>query len=324
MRNKETLAKSLFEKGIIKINPDEPFTWASGIKSPIYTNFRQTMSYPDIRVLIQWMLSNKIAEKIASGLTFDAVIGTSTAGIWIGKLIAEIFHIPFVILKDGNAFEEPKIYGLINEAIHIIAHGKIDMIISGCPLGISNTISLAQSRMIPMGYVRQKPKNHGEKAKIEGNPTGQNAFVIDLYEDEPQENQIKELLAESKITVSGGWSEHVIPKLYDLKDKNVLIVEDLISTGGSLFKEAEVAIKLGAKVVCAASIFTYNFPESSQKIKELNIHNTVHALDIHDLMEVGISENFIKKENELLLKSFFSNPYNWYEINHPGGQINGC
>lgn len=319
MRKVETLVKFVFENWIFKNNPDEPFTWDSGIMSPVDANFSQIMNYPYIRALILEMLSIKITEKIEGGLAFDAVIGTSTAGIWIGKLIAEKFYKPFVILKDGKAFEEPQYAGIKIPYPH-----DCDLIISGTPFGISQAISLANQKGVPMGYIRREPKNHGEKVKIEGNPTGQNAFVIDFFRNASQEGQIKTILHENNIAIAGMWTECISPKAYDLNGKNILIIDDLISTGGSLLKEAEVAIGLGARVLCAASIFTYCFEESTRNASKLGIDHMVSALNIHDIMKVGINNNFIKKEDELLLKNFFVNPYNWYEIYHPDKQLNGC
>jgi orotate phosphoribosyltransferase len=172
------VAKQLLQIKAIKLSPQKPFTWASGILSPIYCDNRITLSHPDVRRLIKAGLEEKSKE---FG-NFDAVAGVATAGIAHGLMLAEALDLPFA-------------------------------------------------------YVRSKAKGHGRQNLIEG-----------------------ELAQGSK----------------------VLVVEDLISTGGSSLAAVEALREYGVDVVGVLALFTYNFEKAKNAFKEANC--PLHTLTNYDVM----------------------------------------
>lgn len=164
------IARALLSIDAVIVRPDEPFTWASGIKSPVYCDNRLTLTAPEVRTQIETALVETAKEKFPEA---EALFGTSTAGI---------------------------------------AHAAI----AGHLLGL------------PMGYVRGSAKDHGRKNQIEG-----------------------------KLT----------------KGEKVVVVEDLISTGGSVCEVVDVLREAGAEVLGVVSIFTYGMKKGLDRLKEENITN---------------------------------------------------
>ena len=198
------IAKDLLSIGAIFLKPDEPFTWASGIKSPIYCDNRLTLTTPIVRNDVEEGLAELIQENFAGA---EVLMGTSTAGI---------------------------------------AHAAITADILG----------------LPMGYVRGSSKDHGRKNQIEG---------------------------------------RLIP------GQRVVVVEDLISTGGSVIDVVNVLREAGAVVLGIVSIFTYNMQKSKDALTEANIKNV--SLSNFDVMvDVAAKEGYIKEEDKDRLIKFRNNP----------------
>ena len=165
------VAEKLLKIKAIKVQPANPFTWASGWKSPIYCDNRKTLSYPQIRTFIKLELARLVKEKYADA---EVIAGVATGAIAQGAMIADELGLPFV-------------------------------------------------------YIRSSPKDHGLENLIEG----------------------------------------------DLKQgQKVVIIEDLISTGGSSLKAVEAVRKSGCEVVGMLAIFTYDFPVAAEKFKEANVELT--------------------------------------------------
>lgn len=205
MKNLEKeIAKSLLSIEAIFLRPEEPFTWASGIKSPIYCDNRLTLSEPEVRTKIE----NGLAETIKANYPeVEVIMGTSTAGIAHAAITADILK-------------------------------------------------------LPMGYVRGSSKDHGRKNQIEG-------------------------------------------KLQ--KGQKVVVIEDLISTGGSVIDVVNVLREAGAEVLGIASIFTYNMEKSKNRLEEAKVQNI--SLSNFDVMvEVAAEEGYIKKEDIERLIAFRNNP----------------
>ncbi|OHX65809.1 orotate phosphoribosyltransferase [Flammeovirga pacifica] len=201
------VASLLLEINAIKIRPNDPFTWASGWKSPIYCDNRLSLSHPHARTYIKHALSSKIQEQFAD---VDAIVGVATAGIPQGALIADALGIPFA-------------------------------------------------------YVRSKPKGHGMTNMIEG-----------------------ELKAGAK----------------------VVVIEDLISTGGSSLKAADALKEAGIEVLGMAAIFTYGFDLSVNNFKEAGI--PLVTLSNYDAMlELALEQDYIQSSDVESLKSWRVNPSEW-------------
>ena len=205
MENMEKkIASCLLEIKAVFLRPQEPFTWASGIKSPIYCDNRLTLSYPHIRNQVEQGLAENIRKHYPD---CEVVAGTSTAGIAHAALVADI-------------------------------------------LGL------------PMGYVRSSAKDHGRNNQIEG-----------------------------KVE----------------KGQKVVVVEDLISTGGSVIEVVNVLREVGAEVLGIASIFTYGLQKGIDRMQEAQVKNV--SLSNYDaLVEVAVEQDYIKAEDVKKLQAFQKNP----------------
>lgn len=198
------VAKELLRIRAVFLRPDEPFTWASGIKSPIYCDNRLILTDPKARKIVEEAIAYTVKEKFPET---EVLMGTSTAGI---------------------------------------AHAAI----AGWLLNL------------PMGYVRGGNKDHGRGNRIEG-------------------------------------------KLQ--KGDKVVVIEDLISTGGSCIEVVEALREAGAEVLGVVSIFTYGMKKGIERLEEANVVN--HSLTNFDtLCEVALKEGYISASDEKKLKKFMSNP----------------
>lgn len=198
------IAKDLLSIEAIFLRPEEPFTWASGIKSPIYCDNRLTLTAPEVRNRVENGIAQVIKENFGD---VDVLMGTSTAGI---------------------------------------AHAAISAHILG----------------IPMGYVRGSSKDHGRNNQIEG-------------------------------------------KLE--KGQKVVVIEDLISTGGSVIEVVNVLREAGAEVLGIVSIFTYGMKKGLVRLEEANVKN-ISLSNFDVLVEVAAEEGYIKKEDKERLIAFRNNP----------------
>lgn len=204
-------AELLLQINAIKLNSKNPFTWASGWKSPIYCDNRVILSFPAVRNYVRDEFVKQIEAKFGKP---DVIAGVATGAIGIGILVAEAMGLPFV-------------------------------------------------------YVRPEPKKHGRLNQVEG---------------------------------------------FLQKGQNVVVVEDLISTGGSSLLAVEALRNEGAVVKGMAAIFTYGFPISEEKIKEANLD--VYTLsNYNNLLQKAIDKKYIS-ENELeTLQTWNANPAEWGVVN---------
>ncbi|MBQ9911538.1 MAG: orotate phosphoribosyltransferase [Firmicutes bacterium] len=201
---KELIAKDLLSIEAVFLSPDKPFTWASGIKSPIYCDNRLTLTTPKVRDDVENGLVSLIKEHYPD---VQVLMGTSTAGI---------------------------------------AHAAISAHIMG----------------LPMGYVRGGAKDHGRHNQIEG-------------------------------------------KLE--KGQKVVVVEDLISTGGSVIEVVNVLREAGAEVLGIVSIFTYGMKKGLDRLAEAEVTN-YSLTDFDTITEVAVKEGYIKAEDRQRLIAFRDDP----------------
>ena len=200
----EIIARDLLKIQAVFFRPDEPFTWASGIKSPVYCDNRLTLTAPAVRSDVETGLAELVKEHYPE---VEVLMGTSTAGI---------------------------------------AHAAI----VGHLLGL------------PMGYVRSGAKDHGRKNQIEG---------------------------------------RLLP------GQKVVVVEDLISTGGSVLDVVKVLREAGAEELGVVSIFTYGMRRGLERLAEAGVEN--HSLCSFDVIaRVAAEENYIRPEDVARLLAFRDNP----------------
>lgn len=201
---KEQIAKDLLSIGAVFLRPEQPFIWASGIKSPVYCDNRLTLSAPEVREHVEHGLAETVRREYPGA---EVLMGTSTAGI---------------------------------------AHAAIAAYLLG----------------MPMGYVRSGAKDHGRGNQIEGK--------LD-------------------------------------KGQKVVIIEDLISTGGSVLEVVEVLRAAGAEVLGIASIFTYGMKKGLERLAAADVKN-VSLSDFDTVASVAAREGYIREQDVEKLLRFRDNP----------------
>ncbi len=198
------IAKDLLKIKAVFFRPDEPFTWASGIKSPVYCDNRLTLTAPEVRLDVEQGLAQLIKENYPEA---EVLMGTSTAGIAHAAITAHLLN-------------------------------------------------------MPMGYVRSGAKDHGRQNQIEGRL-------------EP--------------------------------GQKVVVVEDLISTGGSVLEVVDVLRKAGANVLGVVSIFTYGMKKGLERLAEAKVKN-VSLTNFDVVAAAAAEEGYIKPEDVQRLITFRDNP----------------
>lgn len=204
---KNQLAAKLLEIKAVKLQPNAPFTWASGWKSPIYTDNRKTLSFASVRSFVKLELCHAIQENFPEA---EAVAGVATGAIAQGALVADQLGLPYC-------------------------------------------------------YVRPKPKDHGMGNQIEG-----------------------ELPAGAK----------------------VIVVEDLISTGGSSLKAVDALRKAGFEVVGMVASFTYGFPVAEEAFQEAGV-KLITLSDYEHVVAEAAKTGYIKDEDMATLKEWRKSPSTW-------------
>ena len=200
-------AHKLLDVKAIKLQPEQPFTWASGWKSPFYCDNRKTLAFPALRSFVKLELSRLVAEKYPEA---EAVAGVATGAIAQGALVADALGLPFA-------------------------------------------------------YVRSKPKDHGLTNLIEG----------------------------------------------DLKaGMKVVVIEDLISTGGSSLKAVEALRAHGCEVVGMVAAYTYGFPTAEKAFAEAGVELTT-LTNYEAVVETALATGYIEEKHVALLHDWRSNPSEW-------------
>ncbi|MBQ6264531.1 MAG: orotate phosphoribosyltransferase [Clostridia bacterium] len=204
MQTKELIAKDLLSIKAVFFRPEEPFTWASGIKSPVYCDNRLTLTAPEVRTDVENALAKTIKENYPEA---EVLMGTSTAGIAHAAITAHLLN-------------------------------------------------------MPMGYVRSGAKDHGRQNQIEGRLE---------------------------------------------KGQRVVVVEDLISTGGSVIEVVNVLREAGAQVLGIVSIFTYGMQKGIDRLAAADVKN-ISLTDFDTVAQVAADTGYIKPEDVAKLIKFRNNP----------------
>lgn len=208
--NKDTAEKTaelLLQINAIKLNPENPFTWASGWKSPIYCDNRLILSFPIIRNYVRDEFAKNIEKQFGKP---DVIAGVATGAIGIGILVAESLGLPFV-------------------------------------------------------YVRPEPKKHGRQNQVEG---------------------------------------------FLQKGQNVVVVEDLISTGNSSLMAVEALRNEGANIKGMAAIFTYGFSVAEQNFKNANI-DLFTLSNYENLLNLALQKQYISEDQQTALQDWSVSPSTW-------------
>lgn len=203
----QQVAQNLLAIKAVFLSPNEPFTWASGIKSPIYCDNRLTMSFPKVRRLIAKGLAEKIKKQFPE---VEVIAGTATAGIPHAAWVAEILDLPMV-------------------------------------------------------YIRSKAKDHGKGNQIEGQIT---------------------------------------------PGQKMVVIEDLISTGGSVLEACQAAKREGADVLGVAAIFTYELPKGATNFNTAQLP-LITLTNYTTLIQTALEEGYISEDDLALLTAWKHDPENW-------------
>lgn len=217
--SKQQIINELIKEKIITISPDKPFTYASGMQSPIYTDFRLTVSYPDLRDLIASNLAKLIKEKYPK---VSVIGGVATAGIPHAAWVAEKLHLPMI-------------------------------------------------------YVRPQPKDHGKGRQIEGRFS---------------------------------------------KDDQIVLIDDLVTTGGSVLEAVRATKAEGGNVLGVSSIFTYYLPDAKENFAKADT-SFESLLSYPELLAQEKETGHVNADQYEMLKTWHQDPWAWgiigqnINVNHP-------
>lgn len=207
MDQEKIIASLLLDIQAVKLNPENPFTWASGWKSPIYCDNRKTLSYPDVRKTIKEDFARVVKEKYPEA---EVIAGVATGAIAHGLLVAEALNLPFI-------------------------------------------------------YVRASAKKHGLGNKVEG-----------------------------------AWK----------KGQKVVVIEDLVSTGGSSLSAVEALKGEELEVLGMLAIFTYGFPIADENFKKAEVELTTLS-NYHKLLELAEEAKYISSDQKATLQEWRKDPSGW-------------
>jgi orotate phosphoribosyltransferase len=299
------IANTSLQIKAIKLNTEDPFQWASGYRMPIYNDNRMMLGQYKDRMLVAEGFKGLIdSERIS----IDYIAGTSTAGIAPAASAASLLRVPLVIMEGGDIFSLDSTFGVSTAEDY-------DAVASTCPWAIPMGVSVANKEKLPFMYVRQSKKTHGLKQQIEGNPQeGQKVFLIDHTVGESYLDNAADALKEKGLIVTGTFSSDISNRLRktDVCKKNVLVIEDLISTGGSSVKEVLAYREKGANVTHCMSIFNYGLDDAVRQFKEENCE--VRSLLTYDiLLDVAKETGYLTDEQVKLLEEWRADPFNWGE-----------
>lgn len=301
------IAREGLDIGAIKLSPKKPFLWASGFYMPIYNDNRMFLGKFEHRMMVAGGFVNLIhSEKIP----YDYIAGTSTAGIAPAASVANLLGVPLIIIEDGKpyVFEQP---------FTVEVDGDFDGIASTCPWAIPFGVSVANEKKLPFMYVRQSKKEHGLKQQIEGIPVkGQKVLLLDYHRNDSYLENAVTALEEKGIKVEEIISKDVsgIVKPCNIEGKQVPVIEDLISTGGSSAKTVQDVRDAGAISNHCLSIFNYGLDKAAQAFAALDPKCYTHSQLIYGiLMEVIVELGKFSEEQITVLKKWRPDPFNWGE-----------
>ncbi|MBR9692507.1 hypothetical protein GOV07_01100 [Candidatus Woesearchaeota archaeon] len=276
---------------------------------PIYNDNRQLLGSFEHRMLVEQALVSMIKEE---GIKPEFIAGTMTAGVAPAASVANRLGIPLVIYDNATgkalAFPTPPIAPLdISE---------VDAIASTSPIAIPYGVTAANGMQLPFLYARQKAKEHGLEQQIEGVvKKGWNVALMDMRIGDGYLNDAKAALEEIGLSVPDYQSVvtwEVIPA--DLRGRTGVVIEDLISTGGSSAKEVKQFRELGADIELCCSIFNYNLDTVHNAFGKLTEPCLVKSALTYDvLLAVAKERGYVTPEEIELLEEWREAPFEWGE-----------
>jgi orotate phosphoribosyltransferase len=297
--------------GAIKLSPEKPFKWASGFYMPIYNDNRMLLGNYGHRMLVAEGFRDLIKRE---EIPCDIIAGTSTAGIAPAVSTANLLGLPLAIIENKEVYLFPP--ELIKSLAKDFYYDKYyDVIASTCPFGIIPGVSLANEKKLPFVYVRQKKKEHGLEQQIEGIlKEKQKVHLIDFFlGDSSYYDAAKQALLDKNAgSIKGDIGMYMPRHAPDIAGKNVVVIEDLVSTGGSSIDEVKAYREKGARVTHCLSIFSYGLDKATTQFGQ-DACILVPLLTYDVLLEVANESEYINKVQQRLLKEWRADPFKWGE-----------
>ncbi len=304
------LSRAALDIGANKIDPKNPFQWASGYRMPLYNDNRLLLGSYEHRKLAAEGFKQIIEKK---GIEYDMIAGTSTAGIAPAASLASLLQCPVTILDKGNVvcLDQPTIESLAS--ISKMFKQDYDIIASTSPYAIIPGIMIANELELPFIYVRQKKKGHGMKKQIEGiSPRGNEVFLVDYHLGNSYIDEAGKVIHQERGIVKGYVSENIsyLIKQIDAVGKRIVQVEDVVSTGGSCVKEIDEYRNAGTIIKHCLALYLYKFKEAISLFKESGISlDSVYSYD--SLIKIAKEKELITKDDEILLDDWVKDPFGW-------------
>lgn len=317
----KSIAKAALEIKAIELRPNQPFLWASGTYNPIYNDNRMLLGSFQHRMLVCKGLLQAI--KQAGWQNADYICGTSLSGIAPAASVIDMYEkLPkphLLVLHKDELYIDTRL-GFLQ------TYRLPKAICSTTPFAIPAGVEFANEAKIPFMYVRPQQKQHGKGKIIEGMPHTQQTTLLvatDMTEVETylpilQEQNIVALppIEKSELINLKRWNaaNNPLEKETSLVGKKVIVIEDLISTGGSSLKEVTACREGDAEVLGVISIFNYGLESAQKAFAEANC--PVHSVLTYDtLLEVAKEEKMFSESQLQLLASWRPNQPNWGEKN---------
>lgn len=303
----KNIAETSLRLGSIKLQPTEPFTWASGTKNPIYNDNRMLLDKFGSRALVANSLLDLLIMHQIGMQHINYICGTSLSGIGPATTLADLLDKKLLIFVGGEPYEFfPK------KSTYKNSYDK--PIVSSAPFGIPVGIMIANKYQLPFSYVRPEVKNHGLKKLIEGAPVTSGCFDLINVGTSQEKTNCEYLLKDNGLsydTTTEYESEYVFRKA-DLTGKCVIVVEDLISTGASFAKEADACRNAGAEVICVLAIFNYEL-ESSKELIAKSGYDVYSVLNYEQLLITAKELEYIQPNELQMLQEWREDQPNWGE-----------
>jgi orotate phosphoribosyltransferase len=313
LKNAEKIADNALSINAIKLQSDNPFTWASGFKMPIYNDNRMLLGNFEHRIDVKDAFINNI---IDSGIDFDLISGTSTSGVAPAVSVANALGKNLVILVDNTPyiFDSNKLDKTVGDIFGKMP-SYVDAVATTFPGALPIGVNLADMLKVPFMYVRPGEKKHGLGNKVEGIPKeGQRVLLIDYPLTQNYGENARLTLQNLGMEVIPWFFKKLdVFKADNLHGKKIGIIEDLVSTGGSFLKEGQRYRDIGAIFDHAFAIFSYDLDVANKKCSNADITMSP-SLTYDVVLDRAVKTGYIKPEQQQVLAVWRQNPFDWEVI----------
>lgn len=318
----EKVVEAALKLLVFTFSPNKPYTWASGIKSPVYNNNRLPLSFPVERQIYLDALVETV-RKI--GVSFDCIIGVPTGGIAWATMLGKILGVPIVLLDSNNSpvlcdFARPEKIEKLHRGIKGRTHSMLTIASLAGNGSIFYGTQIAYDLVLPFAYIREQAKGHGLELQIEGSISKESdVWLIDtqLPGEKKYTAEAREALSKNKsltlMVIEHAYLQSMdLCTPYSLEGKRVLVLEDLVSKATSLTSKVVEPVRAqGGIVEHIACMFNYGlFPAVDEKMKEAGC--TLYPVyTFKDLLAGLESSNSIPESDLAQIKKWAEDPDKW-------------